>query len=298
MKKYIITIISLMILSIAAGINSNAGEYGYQFLNIPINPTSLALAGRGVHSDVNNANWLWQPSTATEKRSRSVNIAHHTWIGDTAYTSVVYSYAQRKSHFGLALINLGYGEIEKRDETGMLIGHYSPADLVVKGNYSLRMNPNWYLGANLGVLYQKIDTASSLGMVTDLGTTWLPPIQDSKISLAVRNLGTSGKTADEKPKLPLSFDMDVYKGIKIAEHHLGVEASVRKAVDDDIRYSAALEMALWDNLYLRSGYQNADATAISGGIGFQVLRINVDYGFAAYTDGLSDVHSFGLTYHF
>ncbi len=299
MKRYIITlIISIMILGIAAEIHSGAGEYGYQFLNIPLNPSAMALAGRGMHSDGNNANWLWQPSAGTDRRAKTVNAAHHTWIGDTAYTSLVYSYAQRRSHMGLALINLSYGEIEKRDETGQLIGHYAPADIAVKGNYALRMTPSWYLGANLGLLYQKIDTASSLALVTDLGSTWIPPIQDSKISLAMRNLGVSNKTSEEKTKLPLRFDMDAYKGFRIAGHHLGLEASLSKAVDDNIRYSTALEMGVLDNLFLRGGYQNADATSFSAGIGFQVLRLNVDYGFAAYTDGLSDVHSFGLTYHF
>jgi len=299
MKRYIITLlISIMILGLTAETHFNSGEYGYQFLNIPVNPVSLALAGRGIHSQGNQANWLWQPAAATADRAKSVSAAHHTWIGDTAYTSLLYSISQRKNHFGIALINLNYGKIDKRDETGLLIGEYAPADLAVKGNYSLRMTPSLYLGTNMGVVYQKIDTASALGAFTDLGATWFTPLQDSKLSLAMRNLGVSGKMADEKVKFPLTMDLDLYKGFDLGEQHIGLEGSLSKAVDDDIRYSLGAELTLLGNFLIRGGYQNADATNFSAGLGFQISRFNLDYGFAAYKEGLQDVHSFGLSYHF
>ncbi len=300
MRKYIITLLILGLACVLlADVHADAGKYGYQFLNIPPNPVSMALAGRGIHYDSNHTNWLWQPASAAVDRDKSLSASHSTWIGDTAYSSLVYSYSKRSSHFGLGLINLSYGEIEKRDETGLLIGHYNPSDINVRGNYALRLNPSLYLGGNLGVIYEKLDTASSLALNSDLGVTFLPPVKDNRMSFAVRNLGIANKTDEERVKLPLSMDLDLYQGVTLGEQKLGVEASFVKAVDEDLRIALSTELQLMQKLYLRAGYKfNTDAESFSVGMGLELFRIAIDYGYVPFSKGLNDVHSFGLSYQF
>ncbi len=300
MKKYIIILlIAGLAWTLMADVHSEAGKYGYQFLNIPLSPVSMALAGRGIHYDSNHTSWLWQPASAVVDRDKSLSASHSTWIGDTAYSSLVYSYSSRSSHFGLGLINLSYGEIEKRDETGLLIGHYNPQDTNIRGNYALRINPSFYVGANLGVIYEKLDTASSLALCGDLGSTWLTPVADSRVSFAVRNLGISNKTDERREKLPLSMDLDLYKGLALGEQQLALEASLVKAVDEDMRIALSTELKLMQRLYLRAGYKfNTDAESFSAGLGLELFRIAIDYGYVPFSEGLSDVHSFGLSYHF
>ncbi|MDY0325373.1 MAG: PorV/PorQ family protein [Candidatus Cloacimonadaceae bacterium] len=300
MKRYIIILLTIgLAWALMADVHSDAGKYGYQFLNVPVSPVSLALAGRGIHYESNHTSWLWQPASAVVERDKSLSASHSAWIGDTAYSSLVYSYSTRSSHFGLGLINLSYGEIDKRDETGLLIGHYNPSDINVRGNYALRINPSFYLGANLGVIYEKLDTASSLALNSDLGTTWLPPVAGSRVSFAVRNLGISNKTDEESIKLPLSLDLDLYKSLALGGQELGLEASVIKALDEDIRIALSTELQVLQKLYLRAGYKfNTDVESFSVGMGLELFRIAIDYGFAAFSEGLSDVHSFGLSYQF
>lgn len=300
MKRYSIIIIALIVLgSLNAGVHENAGEYGYQFLEIPFNPVSMALAGRGVHSADNNASWILQPASNCLAYGKNVAVSHSIWIGDTAFSTAAYSYSKRSSHLGLALRNLSYGEIEKRDETGFLIGYYEPVDIAVNGNYSLRLKPWLYAGANLGVIYQKLDTASSLALGADLGLTLLPPLEDSAISLAFRNLGVSNDTDEEAVKLPHSLDLDLYKGFNLAGQKLGLEASLFKTPDADLRYTVSAEVKLLERLSLRGGYKlNYDAEGLTAGLGIAISRFVIDYGFAAFEEGLEDVHSFGLSYNF
>lgn len=300
MKKYIVTLlIGVLAWALIADVHSEAGTYGYQFLNIPVSPVSMALAGRGIHYDSNHSSWLWQPASAVVERNKSLSASHSTWIGDTAYSSLVYSYSTRSSHFGLGLINLSYGEIEKRDENGLLIGHYNPSDTNIRGNYARRLSPSLYLGANLGIVYEKLDTASSLALSSDLGTTWLPPVVGSRMSFAVRNLGISNKTDEKREKLPISLDLDLYKELPLGERKLGMEASFVKAMDEDWRIGLSTELQIMQSLYLRGGYKlNTDAESFSVGMGLELFRIAIDYGFAAFSEGLSDVHSFGLSYQF
>lgn len=300
MKRHfiLITMIALS-LALSAEIHSEAGKYGFKFLNIPLNPVSSALAGRGVHSEANIGSWILQPSAAAMYSHQAVAISHSSWLGDTAYTSVVYSNASRNSHIGLAMRNLSYGEIDKRDETGLYLGTYSPTDIGVSGNYARRLSPSIYVGANLNVAYQKLDTASALALTADLGITTLTLLNDSRVSFSARNLGFSNKMDEENVKLPHSFDLDVYKGFQFNEQHLGLESGVVFPPDADPQAHIASELTLLERLHLRAGYKfNTDVSGITAGLGFAISGFNLDYGFTPHDDGLGDAHSFGLSYSF
>ncbi|MFA7543102.1 MAG: PorV/PorQ family protein [Candidatus Cloacimonadaceae bacterium] len=300
MKKYIIILICLLALgSLMAEIHGSAGEYGYQFLGIAPNPVSMALAGRGVLSGNSNSGWLFQPAATSFEPERYAGLSHSFWIGDTAFSTAYYGVSSRRRHTGLALRNLDYGKIEERDETGFLYGYYQPVDIAITANHAERITPYLYAGANLSVIYEKLDSASALGLSGDLGLLLFPPLENSRIALSYRNLGVSAKMDEERIKLPRSFDLDIYQGFGIAGHTLGVEASILKPVDDSWRYSLAADMDLWQLLHLRAGYKFKDeAQGFSSGFGVQVMGFDLDYAFVPFSKGLSDVHSFGIRYRF
>jgi len=300
MKRYIIALmIAVLAISLMAEVHSEAGNYGFKFLNIPATPVSSSLAGRGTHSPGNIGSWILQPASSAMYSHKAASASHSSWLGDTSYTSLVFSHAKRSSHIGLALRNLSYGEIDKRDETGLLLGYYSPTDIGVSGNYGWRVTPSIYLGANLNLAYQKLDTASSLALSTDLGITTLTMFKDSRLSFAARNLGVSSKMDEEKVKLPRSFDLDLYKGFHLGEQLLGVETGIVFLPDADPQAHLATELKLMERLYLRAGYKfNTDIAGLSAGLGFVISRFHLDYGFSAHKDGLGDAHSFGLSYRF
>ncbi|HNQ44074.1 MAG TPA: hypothetical protein PKI59_06570 [Candidatus Cloacimonadota bacterium] len=299
MKRYIIIILCLAALGLGAEIHSAAGTYGYKYLNIPVCPASMALAGRGIHSGSNAAAFINQPAVSSIESGRSAGFGHSLWLADTAFSTLYYTKSKRTSAISLVLRNLNYGEVEKRDETGYLIGHYNPADISLMGNYSWRFSPAIYMGINLGGLYQKLDTASSMAVHSDAGITFLPPLADSRFSMSLRNFGNATNTKEVYSNFAYSWEMDFYKGLEVAGQHLGVEISALKTADEAFKYAASAELKMLQKLYLRSGYKlGYDAENFTAGIGVEAGSFQIDYGFAAYTDGLNDVHSFGLRYHF
>jgi hypothetical protein len=300
MKRYIwILPIVLLCSNLMAEVHSQAGDFGYKFLNIPATPLSLSMAGLGFYSAGNNGAWIMQPANSAMHSDKSASASHSTWLGDTAYTSLIFSHAKRSSHIGLAIRNLSYGEIDKRDETGTLLGTYNPADVGISGNYALRLTPSLYAGANLSVAYQKLDTASAMALVADLGVSTRTLLKDSQVSIALRNLGISNKMDEESIKLPYSIDLSVYKGFRMGEQHLSLEGAVIAPPDADPQLMFATELTLLERLNLRAGYKmNSDSSALSAGFGVNISHFNLDYGFAPYEEGLGDVHSFGLSYHF
>ncbi len=285
--------------SLPAGIPDNTGQYGYQFLDVSTNPISLALAGRGVGGGSDLTGWLRQPAASAAASHRSLGVSHMIWLEDTVTNNLVYSWSNRKSHFGMALRTLDYGELEVRDDNGLLIGCYSPLNVDLMGNYALRVSPSLHAGINAGIAYEKLNTDSSYGLHTDLGFTWLTPVKDTKFNLAVRNLGISSAMNLERTRFPLSVEMDLSKQFVFDQNSLEIELSGIKAIDENWKGAVSAEFNLYGIALLRAGYKiNHDAEDISAGLGFRWKRVGIDYGWASFSSHLNDVHSFGVSYYF
>lgn len=299
--KYILATLCLLfaIAILSAEIHDNAGQYGYKFLSVPYGPVSLALASRGSHSSSNATAFIVQPAAVCELDQRIIAVSHSPWLVDTQANCLAYSYARKTNHFGIVLRNLDYGDIENRDDTGYLIGYYNPLDIDVMANYSRRYSPSLYYGVNLGVLYQKLDTATSLGIHSDLGVSWLPPLKGAKLSLAARNLGYASRTNEERLSFPFSLEADYSHKLTVADQQLGLYAALIKPVDENLKGSIGAELTMYELFTLRGGYKlNHSAESFSAGFGVNYKGVGVDYGYAAFDDDLNAVHSFGLRYNF
>ncbi len=302
-KALLIGLAALCLLSLAgmaqAKISDQAGNYGYKFLTVPYGPVSVALANRGVHSADNAMAFIYQPAAACENDQRIISLSHSPWLVDTTANCLAYSYGRKTSHFGIALRNLDYGEIENRDDSGYLIGYYSPLDMDIIANYAYRLSPSVYFGVNAGVLYQKLDTATSLGLHSDFGLSLLPPLKGGKLSIAARNLGNANQTNQETVRFPSSLEADYTQQFALGEQQLSLGVAALKMSDADLKGSISAELDLANILQIRAGYKvNYDAEGLSAGFGVHYRRFGIDYGFADFTRELTDVHSFGLSYRF
>lgn len=280
-------------------VHPGAGNYGYKFLNVPTGPMSIALSGGGIHSEANPYAFLDQPAAACEANQRILGVSMSPWLADTQANTISYSFARRSSHFGIAIRNMDYGDVENRDDTGFLIGYYSPVDLSVVANYAYRLGPSTYAGLNFGTLYQKLDTATSLGLYADLGFSIIPPLKDSKLSAAILHIGNATYTDQEKVRFPTTMRADFTKGFALGDQHLTLGLNGIKGMDEDLKGSIYSEVELLNILKLRGGYKlNYAAESFSAGFGIAYKRLSVDYGFGAFDSGLNDVHSFGISYLF
>lgn len=301
MKNLLLTIVLALAAfsALPAGIHGHAGEYGYQFLDVSSNPVALGLAGRGIGSGSDLAAFLRQPAASALSSHRALGASHMLWLEDTAANNLYYSVSDRRTHFGLALRTLDYGVLEIRDENGELIGSYSPLNVDLLGNYALRVSPSLYAGINAGIAYEKLNTDSSYGLHTDLGITWLTPVQDSRFNLAVRNLGFSSAMNEERTLFPVSLEMDLSKKFELGENSIEVELSGIKAIDENWKGALSAEFNLHGLALLRAGYKiNHDAEDLTAGLGLRWKSLGIDYGWASFSSQLSDVHSLGLSYHF
>jgi hypothetical protein len=298
--RYIIPALVLLILPLAViAINSNAGEYGFQFLQIPVNPVAAALAGNGIYGTNFSGAYLYNPASNLMDERFSLSLNHTLWLVDTNCTQIAYSNGNRSRHFGLAARVLDYGEIETRDDTGLIIGNYHPLDANLLANLAFRITPDHLVGINAGLLYEKLDTASSYGFNADLGYIFLTPVTNAIAFASVRNLGLTSKMDEETIKLPTTFEAGLGYAYPMNDYTLSSQVALNKASGSDVRATVSTELAMWQLIKLRLGYKvNYDEDRLTAGLGINWRNLDIDYGWTYNSDRLNDTHSFGITYNF
>ncbi len=300
MNKIKIIVISLLIL--VANLNAqheNAGEYGFQILEINSSPAMAGMGDTGALITDDALNFLSNPAAGLFNRSRIITVSQSFWLADTDIISGGYSVNKRKSHWGFAFRNLGYGTIDTRDEAGDIIGEYSPMDFVGTVNYAYRLGATHYFGINGSLLYEKISTASSYGFSTDLAYVWSTPLKDVKLYSAVKNLGTTAKMDQEKIDLPINYELGVSKEFMSNYYDLAFDAKILKSQDTDLAYNFGMQIKTFEILYLRTGYKNNnDTNDLSFGVGIDYDSFNIDYAYMQMTNGFDDVHKLSLSYKF
>jgi hypothetical protein len=294
----ILLMLALIPLALAA-INDNGGEYGFQFLQIPANPIAASLAGNGIYGTSYAGAWMQNPAANLVDERFSLSLQHTLWLLDTNYTQIIYSKSNRNRHIGLAARILDSGELDAYNASGELIGNYHPLDANLLVNCAFRIFPDHLLGVNAGLLYEKLDTASSYGLSTDVGYVFLTPVTNAILFSSVKNLGFTSKMDKERIKLPLTVEAGLGYAYPFQESKLSGQIALNKATDTDLRSTISAEFALRQMLKLRAGYKfNYDEEGLTAGIGLNWQNIDIDYGWTSNTDRLNDTHSFGISYNF
>lgn len=298
--RYIYVMLLLLIIPITGfAINPNAGEYGFQFLQIPANPVSAALAGNGIYQTNFPGAFIHNPAANLSDERFSLSVQHSLWLVDTNYSQLIYSNGNRNHHFGLAARMLDYGKLDTYDDTGLLIGNYHPLDANLTVNYALRIFPDHLLGVNAGLVYEKLDTASSYGIAADLGYMFLTPVTNAVLFATARNIGFTSKMDIESVKLPLTFETGIGYSYPMNNNSVAGQLTLSKAMDTDVRAAIAAEYNLKDILKLRLGYKaNFDEEGPTAGLGIKIRNLDIDYGWTYNSTRLNDTHAFGITYNF
>jgi hypothetical protein len=295
---------------------SGSVEYGFKMLNIPVGVGISGQGNTGTFTNQDASGFLENPAATVLRTDRLISFTQNSYLMDTNQNSICYSNSNGKKHFGIGMRTLDYGSIDKRDDSGQIIGTFHPLDLNLVVSAGFRLHPDHYVGINAGLLYEKIDAASSYGTSFDFGYVFLPPIRETKLYATLRNIGMTSKMDEESVKLPTRLDLGICRELptmtnlpllttiefkSISESgsawrgNLGLHTSYQDIfsfrLGTDVNY---LLSAFYDN-----GYQDAPTWTI--GAGFKVTHFLIDYAYTPYKliSAESDsVHRVGVTYQF
>ncbi len=302
MRKYIVLGIALLLLIplFAAKVDGKSGEYGFQMLKIPTSAAVAGTGGTGAFFTNDVFATKAHPTAGVVNRIGGISLVSNQWLFDTQMTNLGVNNSNGKTSIGLTLRYLDYGDFENRDDQAVQTGEYHPMDLDIMANYGFRLHPNHYAGVNVNLLYEKINTASSYGVATDIGYTWLTPLKGMKTYFTVKNIGVTSEMESESIKLPIGYELGLAKDFDFSSFLLQGDVRFQKYEDDDnMKANIGLAATLLEILKLRAGYKvNYDIEDISAGIGVHWKNFGVDYTWLPIKEEIGDVHMIGLTYDF
>lgn len=275
-------------------------EYGWKMLTIPVAPSVSAMAGTGVSASQEASTFIEHPAAGLVNDINSLSASQSLWIFDTQLNSVAINTSSGYRSFGFALRALDYGKLDARDITGEVIGEFHPLDLNLIANFAQRLTPNYYVGINMMMLYQKIQSNSSTGLAFDLGMTYLPPFRGLTINTAVKHIGMTTRVDRSRIKLPVTPELGISYEFPLQFADILTEGRIQKFPDEsNITAQIGTNININRMLNLRTGYYlNHDTRSYTAGIGLELRKIDFNYAFLPFGNDISDAHSFGITYKF
>ncbi|PID28920.1 MAG: hypothetical protein CSB55_02310 [Candidatus Cloacimonadota bacterium] len=299
MKKIILTIVAIICVTVVfAKTDKNAAKYGFKMMDIPSSSAMLGSGFGGILYAKDVFSFGSNPAVALQNNVNKAEFSANSWLFDTVLSSAGIYRSYGKYGLGAQFRYLDYGKMEERLDNGEYIGDFEPLDMHIQINYAYRLNPDFYLGANFSLAYEKINTASSYALAGDLGLIYLTPLKGLKAGFALRNMGASSEMDSEKIDLPFRAETSFAYEKSINENlYLDTELNISQSVSDEApKEVLSAGLTVFRHLIVRGGYMiNYDENDYSLGFGVLWKRFNIDYAYVPSKISGEDSHAFGLS---
>ncbi len=295
MKKNTIVVWIGILLILFSHCLAGNGETGAQFLKIGISPRAsgmgealLAVSGSPYALAIN-------PAGLAGVRGKQFVLSHRFWLQEMSHDYLGAAVSRPWGTVGIGLIYSSSGDIPGYRDF-LYAGDYSATDLALQMGYGRKLGKNLRVGITGMVISQKIEEESASGMAVNIGTQYrLPFGRDSRLGLAVQNLGGEMKFIEQGDPLPTRFEFGGSHRIQLGEHSLLLVASLQKVVKEDMNVQLGGEFIFRHLLALRAGYRSRYSYSL--GFGLLYRNLQFDYAYVPYND-LTDTHHLGIVLGF
>jgi uncharacterized protein UPF0164 len=274
------------------------GETGFAFLKLGVGARAMGMGSAYVALADDPTASYWNPAGLASIRGTQVTAMHNEWILDFRQEYAAVGTRLGPGGVGFSFSGFYGDEIEQRDDTGILTGHYGFNDIAVSGAYGLQVTKGLNGGAAVRYVREMIDNEDATALTFDLGALY--HVGESGFSLggAVQNLGGDAKFVAESFPLPLTWRLGgaFSKHLESLKGRGTLSAEYRQVRDDDGHFHVGAEYAYKDRVALRVGgkfgYDDQDVTF---GVGVMKDWFRFDYALAPVSSDLGTTHFFSLT---
>ena len=200
------------------------GNSSFTFLNIPSNPTTLALGGINISKTQKDPNtFLQNPALLDSSQNNLLAINYSPYFSGIKYSSIAFVHQIKKQTFGFGIQHISYGDFQQTDASGNILGKFSASDVALTLS-QVRRQGNITFGGNLKFVSSTIEMYSASALLFDFGGVFKHPKHDLSYAIVVKNMGIRFKnfTPFDNPDLPL----DVQMGISFKPKYMPVRFSV------------------------------------------------------------------------
>ncbi len=198
LRLYIIILLSAALGCMQAPAQS--GSSAYSFLDIPMSTRIYGLGGINISLIDDDISTIDQnPALLGPEMSGMMSLSYMKYVAGSNFAGLRYAHsAGERAAWSAAVQYFGYGSMKETDETGSIIGDFSPKDAVFMGAYSHDITDRLRGGINLKMAYSSYAEYSALAIGVDLGINYYDPDRDMSLSAVVSNLGGQVKKFNER----------------------------------------------------------------------------------------------------
>ncbi|HEX7078619.1 MAG TPA: PorV/PorQ family protein [Candidatus Eisenbacteria bacterium] len=275
-----------------------AGETGFASLKLGVGARAMGMASAYVALADDPTATYWNPAGLASMQGAQVTAMHNEWIQDFRQ-----EYAAVGAPFGPGTVGLAFSgyytsELERRDDTGVLTGHFGFNDVSMAAAYAGRVAPGLDVGAAARYLREMIDQEDAKTFIFDLGAKYRVRETGLTFGGAVQNLGGDPTLVTEKIPLPRMVRLGgaYERAIPGLHGKATLSTEFRKARAEDARFHAGGEFEYKEQVALRVGGKfGYDAEDVSFGLGLTRGRVRFDYALVPLSSNLGTTHFFSLT---
>jgi Uncharacterised protein family (UPF0164) len=278
---------------------ADTGETGFAFLKLGVGARAMGLGSAYVALADDPTSVYWNPAGLAAISGTQVTAMHNEWIVDFRQEFVAVGTKLGPGSFGVGFAGFYSDEdLERRDESGTLTGHYGFNDIAVTGAYGLKVANDVDVGVAVRYVREMIDQEDAKSVAADVGARYRVGGSGVMLGASVSNLGADAKFEAVEFPLPLTWRAGAAWSRKL-ESLSGrgtLTAEVRRSRSDDAHFHVGAEYAYREHLALRVGGKfGYDDEHVSFGLGVMKDWFHFDYALAPLTSDLGTTHFISLT---
>jgi len=279
---------------------ASTGEAGFAFLKIGVGARAMGLGSAYVALADDPTALHWNPAgLASSREGVNVTAMHNEWIADFRQEYAAATVPAGPGTLGASFTGFYMAdELERRDETGTLTGHFGYNDVAVTLGYGMPVAKGADAGLSVRYIRELIADESATSIAFDFGGRY--KVSDTGLSLgaAVQNVGGDAKFVAESFPIPLTTRLGAAYSHSIASlQGTGLlTTEYRKALGEDGRFHLGGEFAYHEWLALRAGAKfGYDDQDVSFGLGIAHKNIKFDYALLPIGANLGSTHIFSIS---
>lgn len=294
-------LLALVALGLAAAPRAQAatGEAGFAFLKIGVGARAMGMGSAFVAVADDPTALHWNPAgLASGHEGIRLTAMHNEWLDDFRQEYAAVSGPLGVGTFGASFTGFYTSELERRDETGVLTGHFGFNDIAATLGYGVNVAPGAAAGLSVRYIREMIADESASSIAFDLGGRYAVGASGLSLGAAVQNVGGQAKFVAESFPLPLTIrgGAAYRREIKAVQGTGLISTEFRKARGEESRFHLGGEYAYHDWLAFRTGakfgYDNQD---LSFGLGITRGAIAFDYALLPIGANLGSSHLFSIS---
>ena len=225
MNRLIYCLISFFYISLNC--LAQEGKSSYDFLNIPISSHANALGGNNIsiiEEDVTMA--TQNPALLGQEMDMQLNLNYMRYVAGINIAGATFSKATgERGAWGVGIQYFGYGEMKQTENNGVIIGTFSPKDIILNGMFSYDINDRLRGGINGKFVYSNYEQYSALALCVDMGINYYNPETELSLSAVIKNAGGQLKRFNNKfEKMPWDIQLGLSKTLAHAPFRFSATA--------------------------------------------------------------------------